>query len=278
MGEATELRVALTTATAELATVSETPRLDAELLMAHALGIERESLLLDHARYAEPASFAALLTRRLAREPIAYILGHRDFWTIRLGVGPGVLIPRADSETLIEAMVEHCPDRAAPLRILDLGSGPGTLLLAALSEFPQAHGLGIDSSDVALGYAQNNAQALGLAGRVTFQIGDWAKGLDAEFDIILCNPPYVESDAMLDPQVAEFEPGGALFAGPDGLDDYRRILPTLPDLLAPNGVAIVEIGAGQRTDVIALAQEAGLRAKCKQDLGGRDRALICHVI
>ncbi len=277
MGEASEIGAALTTATTQLAAVSETPRLDTELLMAHALGIEREALLLDPARYSAPASFAALLTRRLAHEPIAYILGYRDFWTIRLAVGAGALIPRADSETLIEALVEQCPDRAAPLRILDLGTGPGTLLLAALTEFPQAHGLGIDISDAALGYAQDNAQALGLADRVTFQIGDWAKGLGGEFDIILCNPPYVESAAVLDAQVAEFEPGGALFAGPDGLDDYRLILPTLPDLLAPDGVAIVEIGAGQRVDVTALAQEAGLRAKCKQDLGGRDRALICRL-
>ncbi len=273
-----EIRATLAIATALLTPVSDTPRLDAELLMAHALGIEREALLLDPARYETPARFAALLTRRLAHEPIAYILGYRDFWTIRLAVGPGVLIPRADSETLIEAMVEHCRDRSAPLRILDLGTGPGTLLLAALAEFPQAHGLGIDISGVALDYARNNAQALGLADRAMFQIGDWAAGLGGAFDFILCNPPYVASDAVLDPQVAQFEPGGALFAGSDGLNDYRCILPMLPRLLAPNGAAIIEIGASQRAAVAALAQAAGLRIECKQDLGGRDRALICRAV
>lgn len=272
-----ELKDTLTTATAQLTAISDTPRLDAELLMAHALGVEREALLLDPARYAAPANFATLLTRRLAHEPIAYILGYRDFWTIRLAVGPGVLIPRTDSETLIEALVEHCLDRSSPLRILDLGTGPGTLLLAALSEFRQAHGLGIDSSDVALGYARSNMQGLGLGNRATFRLGNWASGVDGAFDVIMCNPPYVESAAALDAQVAEFEPGGALFAGPDGLDDYRRILPTLPDLLAPDGVAIVEIGAAQRADVAALAEAAGMRVTCKPDLGGRDRALICRL-
>ena len=268
---------ALAAATATLGAVSDTPRLDAELLLAHALGIERERLLLDGDRLPVPDAFAGLIARRAAHEPVAYILGYRDFWSIRLHVGPGVLIPRPDSETLIEAALAHCPDRAAPLRILDLGTGPGTLLLAALSEFPGAHGLGIDASDVALDYARRNAETLGLADRALFRKGDWAEGLSGTFDLILCNPPYVESDARLDRQVADFEPAAALFAGPDGLDDYRRIVPVLPGLLSPDGLAVLEIGHSQAPAVGQLVEEAGMRWQCRQDLGGRDRAILCHL-
>jgi len=271
------MRSALTAATARLAAVSDTPRLDAELLMAHALGIERERLLLDGDRLTVPEGFAPLIERRMAQEPVAYIIGYRDFWTIRLSVGPGVLIPRPDSETLIEAAQAHFPETTAPLRILDLGTGPGTLLLAVLSEFPEAHGLGIDASDAALDYARANAEALGLAARAVFRAGDWAAGLHGLFDLILCNPPYVESDAVLDRQVTDFEPAGALFAGPEGLDDYRRILPMLPPLLAPGGLAALEIGASQRDAVMALAASAGLQATSRRDLGGRDRAILCQL-
>lgn len=270
------VRAVIADAAAQLAALSDTPRLDAELLMAHALGIEREALLLDSGRFTVPDRFAGLLSRRLTHEPMAYILGHRDFWTIRLAVGPGVLIPRADSETLIEAALDHCPDRSAPLRILDLGTGPGTLLLAALSEFPQAKGLGIDASEAALDYARRNAATLALGGRTQFRLGDWAEGISESFDLILCNPPYVEIDAPLDPQVARYEPGGALFAGADGLDAYRRILPMLPQRLSPAGVAIIEIGASQAVAVAALAAATGLSAAVRQDLGGRNRAVICR--
>jgi release factor glutamine methyltransferase len=271
------MRAAINAATARLGAVSDTPRLDAELLMAHALGIERDRLLLDGDRLTVPDRFARLIERRMAHEPVAYIVGYRDFWTIRLGVGPGVLIPRPDSETLIEATLEHYPDTTAPLRILDLGTGPGTLLLAVLSEFPEARGLGIDASDVALGHARSNARALGLADRAAFQLGDWTNGLDGEFDLILCNPPYVESDALLDRQVADFEPASALFAGKDGLDDYRRILPMLPARLASYGLAVLEIGANQRDAVSRLAEGEGLQTTCRRDLGGRDRAILCQL-
>ncbi|QJQ32021.1 peptide chain release factor N(5)-glutamine methyltransferase [Sphingomonas lacunae] len=270
------VRAAIVAASTRLADVSDTARLDAELLMAHALGIERDRLLLDGDRLPIPDGFAAMVERRMAHEPVAYIIGYRDFWTIRLAVGPGVLIPRPDSETLIEAALAHFPERRAPLRILDLGTGPGTLLLAVLSELPEAHGLGIDASDVALDYARANAASLGLDDRAVFRTGDWATGLGGVFDLILCNPPYVESDTMLDRQVADFEPAGALFAGPEGLDEYRRILPMLPPLLTPDGLAVVEIGAGQRDAVSALAELEGLRVKCRSDLAGRDRAILCQ--
>lgn len=271
------IQSALRDAAARLSAISDTARLDAELLMAHALGVERDRLLLDGDRLTLPDGFAALIERRMAHEPVAYIVGYRDFWTIQLEVGPGVLIPRPDSETLIEAALEHFPDHDAALRVLDLGTGPGTLLLAALSEYPRASGLGIDVSDVALGYARANASALGFDSRAVFQSGDWATGLEGEFDLILCNPPYVESEALLDRQVADFEPAGALFAGSEGLDDYRRIMPMLPPLLATGGLAVIEIGMTQANAVTAMAKDAGLTVQCRQDLGGRDRAILCRL-
>lgn len=256
-----------------LAGITPTPRLDAELLIAHALGVTREDLLLRHLDDPASAAFDALVARRLTHEPVAYITGSRAFWTIELAVGPGVLVPRADSETLIEAAVAHF-GKAGPGRILDLGTGPGTLLLAALAEWPEAHGLGIDSSAVALGYAQRNADALGLADRVRFQAGDWASGLDGEFELIFVNPPYIGTDEDLPREVRDHEPGGALFAGADGLDAYRVIIPDLPRLIAAGGVAVVEIGHTQAAAVTALAKASGLTARLAFDLGNRPRAII----
>ncbi|MBO9698061.1 MAG: peptide chain release factor N(5)-glutamine methyltransferase [Sphingopyxis sp.] len=269
----TDVSSALREAAQRLEGVSDTPRLDAELLMAQALGIERPALLLDPARYDVPADFDALIARRMAHEPVAYIVGYRDFWTIRLMVGPGMLIPRPDSETLIEAAVDYFGD-AGPKRVLDLGCGPGTLLLAALAEWPEAHGLGIDESEKAADRAELNADDLGMDERARFRVGDWAAGLDGQFDLILCNPPYIADSEVLMPDVADHEPTGALFAGADGLDDYRRIIPDLPRLLAPGGLAILEIGHTQHILVRELAETAGFKVACRQDLGGRDRALL----
>ncbi len=263
----------LRAAASRLAATSDTPRLDAELLMAHALGVERETLLLDPSRFALPDDFSALVERRLAHEPVAYIVGYRDFWTIRLAVGPGALIPRPDSETLIEAAVEHFAGRA-PARILDLGTGPGTLLLAALAEWRKATGIGVDASAAALAYARINVAALGLAGRGEFRLGDWGSQIEGRFDLILCNPPYIAESEALMPDVADQEPAGALFAGDDGLADYRRIVPDLPRLLTPGGAAILEIGATQHILVRSLAEAAGFTVRCRQDLAGRDRALL----
>lgn len=265
------VREALVAATARLSAVTDTPRLDAELLLAHALGITRERLILDPPVQV-PGSFARLIERRLAHEPLAYITGTRDFWTITLAVGPGVLIPRPDSETLIEAALAHFA-ATSPRTILDLGTGPGTLLLAALSEFPDATGLGVDASDAALDYARRNAEALGLSGRASLRQGNWAEEVDGPFDLILCNPPYVEADAALSPEVLS-EPHSALFAGMDGLDDYRRLAPQIARLLAPAGCACIEIGFTQAEAVMALLSDAGLTVSVRQDLGGRDRCLV----
>ena len=270
---AESVRAALLRASARLADVSDTARLDAELLMAHALGIEREALLIGRLDDPAPAGFAALLARRAAEEPVAYILGHRDFWTIRLAVGPGVLIPRPDSETLIEAAVAHF-HLTGPARILDLGVGSGALLLAALAEWPDATGLGIDASDAALAVALDNAARLGLSGRAEMRRGDWGDGVDERFDLLLCNPPYVESDAALAWGVTGYEPASALYAGADGLDDYRRLAPQIGRLLAPGGLAAIEIGAGQADAVRALLAAEGLAGSVRRDLGGRDRAIL----
>lgn len=267
------VRDALNHAAQVLTPVSDTPRLDAELLMAHALDVARNTLLLRHMDAPEPAGFDPLLTRRLAHEPVAYITGTRDFWTISLHVAPGVLIPRADSETLIEAAVAHFGGKS-PQRILDLGTGSGALLLAALSIWPEAKGLGIDRSECALEIATRNASDLGTADRAEFRLGNWCDGLLGAFDLILCNPPYVEEAARLDRQVRDYEPASALFGGVDGLDEYRRIAPQLPPLITPGGCAILEIGHEQAAAVTALLNGQGLKTSIGQDLGGRDRAVI----
>lgn len=266
------VRAALADAARQLETVSDTPRLDAELLMAHALGTTRDTLLLGRLDDPEPEAFGALVDRRLTHEPIAYITGTRAFWTIDLQVGPGVLIPRPDSETLIETALAWFGDRA-PAHILDLGTGPGTLLLAALAEWPQAKGLGVDASEIALDYARRNAEALGMADRAALRLGDWTAGIEGRFDLILANPPYIGTTEPLPPQVLDHEPPQALFAGSDGLDDYRRIVPALPALLAPGGAAILEIGWTQGDAVSLLGQEHGLSSSVYKDMGGRPRVV-----
>jgi release factor glutamine methyltransferase len=260
-------------AAAKLAPISDTPRLDAELIAAHAAGLERGEMLLRLGDLAVPAGADALLARRLAHEPVAHITGTRDFWTLSLKVTPDVLIPRPDSETLIEAALRHFAGQAGPRRILDLGTGSGALLLAALSEWPEATGLGIDISAGALAVARENAGRCGLADRADFVAGDWAQGLDGRFDLILCNPPYIEADAVLAPEVADHEPHGALFAGADGLDCYRRLAPEMARLLETGGIALFEIGHDQAAAVSGLFAAEGFAPALHHDLGGRDRGV-----
>ncbi len=265
-------RAALAHAVRRLAETSETPRLDAELLLAHALGTTRDDLLLG-AELPVPPAFAALIERRAQGEPVAYLIGTRDFWDMTLLVTPAVLIPRPDSETLIEAAVAHFAGTAGPAHILDLGTGSGALLLAALRVWPQARGLGIDRSPGALAVAAANAAALELDDRATMIEGGWS-GTGEAFDLILCNPPYVATGAPLSRDVREHEPASALFAGPDGLDDYRTLLPSLSRQLAPGGIACLEIGADQAGPVTTLATGCGLAASLRHDLGGRPRCIV----
>ena len=264
-------------ATARLAAVSETARLDAEILMAHALGLSRTDMLMRQHDLAVPEAFGGMVERRAAAEPVAYIRGQQEFWDLTLTVTPDVLIPRGDSETLIEAAIDAFDGRAAPARILDLGTGSGALLLAALSVFPDASGVGVDASETALAVAADNAERLGFSARTDFKNlswcdSGWSTGL-GQFDLILCNPPYVEDGAALDATVVLYEPLTALFAGPVGLNDYRILIPQIPALLASGGVAIFEIGHSQADAVSKLASKAGLSTEMRRDLAGKPRCL-----
>jgi release factor glutamine methyltransferase len=185
-----------------------------------------------------------------------------------------VLIPRPDSEVLIASALEHFAGTPGPQRILDLGTGPGTLLLATLDIWPRATGLGVDLSRRALSYAAANARRLGFDQRAELRIGDWAEGIDERFDLVLCNPPYVAAEAELGPGVGEHEPPEALFAGGDGLDAYRALGPQLPGILASGGLAAVEIGHDQAEAVPPLLVRDGLAAQLAHDLGARARALL----
>ena len=265
---------ALGDAARQLEKTSDTARLDAELLMAEALHIDRDKLILSPPDRKVPDRFWNMVERRQAGEPVAYITGRRAFWNIELHVGPGVLVPRPDSEVLIASAIEHFDGSERPKRILDLGTGPGTLLLAAIDIWPKATGLGVDVSRQALSYASANARRLGFESRVRLIQGDWAKGLAESFDLVLCNPPYVPEDAELGAGVREYEPDEALFAGKEGLDAYRELAPQLPRLLSPGGLAAVEIGSDQADAVTELLARDGLRASVANDLAGRPRAVL----
>ena len=255
------------------------PRLDARLLLAGALGLSPAALLAAlPAPLPGPAAarFAALIARRAAREPVALILGRREFWSLDLAVSPATLVPRPESETLIEAAVAAFAGGPAPCRVLDLGTGTGCLLLAALSAFPAAFGVGVDRVPAAAALARENAARLGFDRRAAFLCADWAAALRGRFDLVLANPPYIPHGevATLMPEVARYEPATALDGGADGCDAYRTLLPALPGLLAPAGVAIVELGAGQAPAVAALAVRAGLAVATRNDLAGTARALV----
>ncbi|MBK1661452.1 peptide chain release factor N(5)-glutamine methyltransferase [Paracraurococcus ruber] len=258
----------------------DSPRLEARLLLAHALGCRQEDLLRDPRAAVPPgaaARFGDLLRRRLDHAPVAHLLGCQEFWSLPFAVSPATLIPRADSEALVEAALEAFPDRGAVRRVLDLGTGTGCLLLAALSEFPAATGLGLDRVPAAAALARANAARLGLGGRAAFAVADWAAPVAGRFDLVLSNPPYIESAAIpgLMPEVARHEPASALDGGADGLEAYRAIAAALPGLLAPGGRAVLELGQGQEEAVTALAAAAGLRClACRPDLGGIPRALV----
>lgn len=257
----------------------ENPALDARLLLQHVLGVSREALLANAPRLTEvqQAQLDTLVARRVAREPMAQILGRREFWGLEFKVTSDTLDPRPDSETLIESLLQCKPNRGQPIDILDLGTGTGCLLLAALSEYPQASGLGVDMSDKALEVANENARALGLENRTIFKKSDWNSQINGVWDVVLGNPPYIPTEEIprLAPEVAGYEPHSALDGGSDGLQCYRAITRFLPEILAEDGVALLEVGAGQAQDVASLARAAGLRIKAIAcDLAGIERCVV----
>lgn len=246
------------------------PRREARLLLAFALGTNAAGLLARDA--VDPGCYADPLARRAAREPLAYITGHKEFWGLDFLTSPATLIPRADTETLVEAVLEAGP---APRTMLDLGTGTGCLLLACLHEYKSTFGVGVDLNPEAAALARRNARHLGLASRAAFLAGSWAGALHHQFDVILSNPPYIESAdiAVLMPEVAAHEPATALDGGTDGLTAYKAIIKDLSRILAPDGLAVLELGAGQSTSVSELAHIAGFKTTLRRDLSGIDRAI-----
>lgn len=267
--------LAIREAAEALAGVSDTPRLDAELLVAHVLGMSRSDMLLRAMDTPVPEGVARLVVRRLNREPVAYIVGRQEFYGREFQLNNQVLIPRGDSETVVRAALAAKPTAK---RVLDLGVGSGALLLSVLAELPAATGIGIDASTMAWLIAAANIESLQLKGRAQIYNIDWNDPAMmtqlGTFDLVLANPPYVEDDAELAPEVRDHEPAQALFAGADGLDAYRVLIPQLDQLLEPDGVAVFEIGHTQAEAVTALAAAAGYGAELHRDLGNRPRALV----
>jgi release factor glutamine methyltransferase len=251
----------------------DNPRTDARLLLAHVLGVNRDQTLTAVPTPGQAAQFAALVARRAGREPFAYISGRKEFWSLDFTVGPGVLVPRPDTETLIEEALRIAPDRAAALRIADLGTGSGAILIAALKEFPNATGIGFESSAAAFSFAAANTSRL-IGARAKIEPANWA-GAEGPFDLVFSNPPYIPSHQIesLEPEVARHEPRAALDGGPDGLDAYRALGGLLPGLLRTGGHALLEIGQGQESAVAPLFKGLEL-VRIAPDLSGVPRCVI----
>jgi len=266
--------VTLEEATRRLAEVGvDNPRTDARLLLAHVLGTSRDQTLTATPAPEQSAQFAALVARRAGREPFAYITGRKEFWSLNLDVGPGVLIPRPDTETLIEEALRIVPDRNALLRIADLGAGSGAILIAALKEFPNATGVGFEFSQAAYAYAHANAARL-IGARAEIRQSPWQEA-EGPFDLIFCNPPYIPSGEIesLEPDVVRFEPRQALDGGPDGLAAFSGLAELLPGLLKPGGHSLLEIGRGQESTVGSLFKGLEL-LRIVPDLAGIPRCVI----
>jgi release factor glutamine methyltransferase len=253
----------------------EWPRAEARLLLAHVLGGDRAATLAGQVDTEQQALFEALVARRVAREPMAYITGRREFWSLDFAVGPGVLVPRPDSETLIAEALRLFAERQAPLALADLGTGSGALLIAALHEFSEAQGMGFEASPQAMAYARANLAAHGLAERAELHLANWNTAPESAFDLVLCNPPYIPSADIgaLEPEVRDHEPLAALDGGPDGLSAYRELAKLLPRILRPGGHAVLEIGVGQDAAMEPLLPPLEM-LRIAPDLAGIPRALV----
>jgi release factor glutamine methyltransferase len=228
----------------------------------------------------ERASIEAILRRALAHEPLSRIVGVREFWGLEFMLSPDTLDPRPETETLVEAVLARLPERDRAYRFLDFGTGTGCLLLALLSEYPSATGLGVDRAPGAIATARDNAGRLGLGARARFTAGDWGRDIDERFDAIVSNPPYIESNAMpgLPREVRDFDPRLALDGGADGLDAYRAIAADLPRLLTAAGIAACEIGQGQENAVAGIIIAAGLVIDAiLPDLAGIPRCVVARL-
>jgi release factor glutamine methyltransferase len=264
----------------------DSAELDSRLLIGHVLGLDHTALAREAARTltaAEADAIVALCARRLAREPVARIIGRKEFWGLLFNLNAETLVPRPETETVVEAALaalgRDC--RARELRVADLGTGAGPLLLALLSECPAASGVGTDTSRAALACARGNARGLGLAHRAAFILADYGSALAGPFDLVMSNPPYVRSDHIvaLQPEVRDFDPPRALDGGADGLDGYRAIAADARRLLAPDGILVVELGAGQLEAAAALFVTAGLAVGSpRHDLLGMARALVARAL
>jgi release factor glutamine methyltransferase len=254
--------------------------LDAELLARHALGWDRATLLSRRHESADPefeTIYAAQLERRARREPVAYILGEQEFWGLPFTVTRAVLIPRPETELIVEEALAAFADGRPPGLVIDVCTGSGCLAVTLAREFGGADLIGTDISEAALAVARANAQRHGVGGRIAFRAADLLEGVSARADLIVSNPPYVATrdGATLAPEVRDHEPHTALFAGIDGLEIYRRLLPAAGARLLPEGRLILEVGFDQSQQVTDLGEAAGLRLEhTRQDLQGITRTLV----
>ncbi len=254
----------------------ESARREARLLLAHALEMNPDELLAGSAEVPDPDKFEDLIVRRVAREPLAYIVGTKEFWSLPFAVGPGTLIPRPETEILVEELCRRF-DRNEPLAILDLGTGSGCLIISALREFPHARGFAVDRSADSLKWARKNAEILGVRSRIDFLQSDWLE--EGAFDVVLSNPPYIKSTDIpgLAPEVSRFEPPGALDGGGDGLAAYRAMAPLMPSLLKAGGRLFWEIGVGQSGEVSAFLRAQDLATEAiVPDLAGIPRCIVAQ--
>ncbi len=261
----------------------EEPRRRARGLFAAALDCDRAHLVGHPEREldaGERERIAAFLRRMLAHEPLSRILGRREFWGLDFALSKATFDPRPETETVVEAVLKELEDPGAPLRLLDLGTGTGVLLLSLLSELPNASGVGIDRIEGAAATARGNAAALGFEGRARFLVGDWGGAVLGGFDGIVANPPYIPTPALasLPPEVRCHDPRAALDGGADGLDAYRAIARDLPRLLVPGGIFACEVGEGQAAAVGEILAASGLLfAGAAPDLAGIPRALLARL-